>query len=241
MAWTPPLVRQWGIVSRYWCRLSSLNSFRLNKRIATWANAKANPSVKNWFYLVRSKITELNLTNYIDIGNHIAEAQLVNKVTESMMRQFTVDWIESIQRPGSLSGRGRNKLRTYCLLKKEFTPEKYCTLILPHAHRSALCKFRCGVAPIRIETGRYENLPVSDRVCHFCNVTEDECHVILDCAMYNDIRKPLLDKAIDICQTFCDKQILDKLVFLLTHPDLIRLCAKTCFLILKQRSVYLCK
>jgi hypothetical protein len=28
---------------------------------------------------------------------------------------------------------------------------------IPSRYRSAFAKFRCGVAPLRIETGRYEN------------------------------------------------------------------------------------
>ncbi|WAR30335.1 hypothetical protein MAR_032877 [Mya arenaria] len=46
---------------------------------------------------------------------------------------------------------------------------------------SALAKFRSGVAPIRLETGRYERLDndVNDRICPFCNVDiEDEMHRI---------------------------------------------------------------
>ena len=47
------------------------------------------------------------------------------------------------------------------------------------SHRSALAKFRCGVAPIRSETGRYENLSVNERFCPFClDCIEDVCHVI---------------------------------------------------------------
>lgn len=47
-------------------------------------------------------------------------------------------------------------------------------------HRSALSKFRCGVAPIHIETGRYEGLEGLDRKCPFCDNVLDESHVILD-------------------------------------------------------------
>jgi hypothetical protein len=41
-------------------------------------------------------------------------------------------------------------------------------------------KYWCGVAPIRIETGRYERLNVTDRICKICdnhdNEIEDEKH-----------------------------------------------------------------
>ncbi len=46
-------------------------------------------------------------------------------------------------------------------------------------HRSALAKYRAGVAPIRLETGRCEGLEVEDRICRICkNEIETEEHVI---------------------------------------------------------------
>ena len=72
--------------------------------------------------------------------------------------QFKTDWLNKINASNGPSGRGRNKLRTYCTFKQDYGVEKYCKYIMPKNHRSALCKFRCGVAPLRIETGRYEGL-----------------------------------------------------------------------------------
>ena len=38
------------------------------------------------------------------------------------------------------------------------------------------------MAPLRIETGRYENKNVNERVCFICHdQIEDEKHVLLDC------------------------------------------------------------
>ena len=39
-----------------------------------------------------------------------------------------------------------------------YSVENCCKMILPGRHRAAFSKFRCGVAPIRIETGLYEGL-----------------------------------------------------------------------------------
>ena len=58
---------------------------------------------------------------------------------------------------------GGNKLRTYRLFKQEFKSDPYLTCPMSKFHRSAYAKFRSGVAPIRIETGRYERLDYSDR------------------------------------------------------------------------------
>jgi hypothetical protein len=51
------------------------------------------------------------------------------------------------------------------LFKNSFETEIYCKIALPFSHRSAFAKFRCGVAPLRIETGRFENLRIEERIC----------------------------------------------------------------------------
>jgi hypothetical protein len=62
-------------------------------------------------------------------------------------------------------------------------------------YRSAFAKFRCGVAPLRIEIGRYENKYVNERVCFICHYQiEDEKHVLLDCPLYADLRESLFSE-----------------------------------------------
>ena len=109
------------------------------------------------------------------------------------------------------------------------------------SHRAAFAKFRCGVAPIRIETGRFENLDVNQRPCLFCNVVEDEIHVILDCSAYDDLRNNLFIKAVSVLPTFNVFDANEKMKFLFTNPDMIRTCAKACFKILQQRSSFFYK
>ena len=136
----------------------------------------------------------------------------------------------------SRRGNGGYKLRTYKLFKTEFKVEEYCRMLLPLKHRSAFAKFRCGVAPLKIETGRYENLVVEERICPFCSNIEDEMHVILDCSVYNDLRITLLDKASDMNPGFNDLTNSEKLKILFSERRLIRFCAKTCFNILLRRN-----
>ncbi len=62
---------------------------------------------------------------------------------------------------------------------------------------SAFAKFRCGVAPIRIETGRFEGMEEKDRICRLCdhNIIESECHVIMSCPVYNELHGELFTHA----------------------------------------------
>jgi hypothetical protein len=96
----------------------------------------------------------------------------------------------------------------------------------------------CGVAPLRIETGRYEGLDVLERKCQFCDSIEGESHVILDCFVYDDLRQSLFDKAKTVDNAFVQMSKYEQLVFLFTKTEMIRYCAKTFFNILQCRLLF---
>ena len=103
-------------------------------------------------------------------------------------------------------------------------------------HRFALAKFRCGVAPIRIETGRYEGLDLKSRTCLLCrNAIEDKKHVILHFLQYNYIRQQLFSRAATVNANFIGLNDLDILIFLFTNVEMIKPCAKTCFHMFQNR------
>ena len=99
-------------------------------------------------------------------------------------------------------GEGRNKLRSYALFKREWGFEPYLISINSYERRALLSKFRLGICPLRIETGRYESTgsskkgrPEEERVCLQCRLgkVEDEYHFLLQCPVYGDRRSYLLN------------------------------------------------
>ncbi len=99
----------------------------------------------------------------------------------------------------SNTGRGRNKLCTYRLLKHSFGTSHYLKdTHLTCAQRSAMAKMRCGVALICLETGRYEGLTEQEWICSVCDMDEieSEIHVMIFCLLYNDIRATLYEFAL---------------------------------------------
>ena len=68
-------------------------------------------------------------------------------------------------------------------------------------------KFIMEVAPLRIETGRYERLEEAQRVCFHCgDAIESEEHVFLDCPLYQQIRESWFVKLRQHIPEFTRKQ-----------------------------------
>ena len=92
-----------------------------------------------------------------------------------------------------------NKLRTYNLYKGEFEYEAYLSVIKNRDKRILTTKLRIGICPLRVETGRYENIGARkrieprERVCLVCGSgeIEDEFHFMMKCSVYNDEREGL--------------------------------------------------
>ena len=240
MGWQPVHIRQILAVSNYWIRLSHMSDTRCNKKIFLYCVNAHGPGCKNWCFRVLNNYAKIGCYNKANVNIPIVKNSFLNEVKEQSVSHFILDWNTSINSERGRSNVGGNKLRTYKLFKQSFETEPYCKIILPRSHRSAFSRFRCGVAPIRLETGRYERLSVSERVCPFCaNVVENELHVMLKCPLYNDIRQYLFEKAVSLDVNFSAFTVDNKLVYVFQTPDLIRITAKTCFLILQRRSSYL--
>lgn len=103
--------------------------------------------------------------------------------------EFLAKWRENLERHTGRNGNDRKKLRTYRTFKHEYKSERYISNVVLRMRRSACVKLRCGVAPLRLETGRYERLQLDERFCfHWANKVESEKHVLLECPLYDDLR-----------------------------------------------------
>ena len=154
-----------------------------------------------------------------------------------MTDRFISEWTREISQPFSSTGSGGNKLRLYCTFKSDFSVETYVERPTPRSHRRALAHFRCGVAPIRIETGRYDGTILSERVCSYCkDEIEDECHVLLKCPLYENERSVLLSKCHVECDNFTHFNDAQKLAYILSSPNICFIAAKTCHFILSKRK-----
>ena len=110
-------------------------------------------------YSVSQFLIANNFGHYANIAEAIPSShRFIADIENILFENFVTTWLARINSNVGPSGRGRNKLRLYKTFKQNYSVENYCKMILPVRHRAAFSKFRCGVAPIRIETGRYEGL-----------------------------------------------------------------------------------
>ena len=147
-------------------------------------------------------------------------------------------WHEKLVSDHAVRGReeGGNKLRTYRKFKKEYATEQYVSVINQKKYRSAYAKFRCGVAPIKIETCRYglQRVPVEQRLCETCHVVEDEFHVVMECTLYDDIRKDCLNHISSLIPFFV-LTIEEQFIQVMSNPKIYRSVSKAMYLNLNRR------
>ncbi len=106
--------------------------------------------------------------NELGIGFLTNENECVDKhsilatANNSLHGKTTIQWEYNLN---SEARNGSNKLRTYRTFKNTFETEMYLNKRMVFKFRKCFSMLRCGTAPLRIETGRYERLPVEQRVC----------------------------------------------------------------------------
>ena len=81
-------------------------------------------------------------------------------------------------------------------------------------------KFKCGVAPFKIETCRYglNRILVEERLGEFCQVVEDEFHVMLVCPLCKDIRSQFILQLNDVEQGFNDYTQEEQFIYVMSNP-----------------------
>ena len=186
---------------------------RINERIFSWSTSNSSTRCKNWVFKSKSHMTSLNLDVVCDENTHISKSYILKNIHEREFSVFKTNWRTELDKTDRPNG-SKSKLRSYKSFKITFDTESYILNDIPRLHRSALAKFRCGVAPIKLETGRYENLPLDERKCFICDAVESEYNVICECPLYEDLRNPLFAKAENVVPNFYALSNFEKNVYI---------------------------
>ena len=173
--WLPSTYRRWIAMIRYYNRLIKFDDNRLTKQVFIM---DYNSIKCNWSSNLKSIMQKLDL---MDSYNNRLSVNLPN-VTTKIMSYYSNLWKSEMEKVP--------KLRSYILFKMDFSCESYLQLNLKKNERALLAQLRCGILPLRIETGRYLGEPLNTRLCKLCKCQEIESeeHFILRCTLYDRIR-----------------------------------------------------
>ena len=217
-----------------------MSDTRLTKRVFKWTHQVALVNkTKNWVSRCMKYYKDIHMDHLTHIDFEFSAREVLKDMDLVLFELHEQSWYADINREGAISGEGGNKLRTYKTFKGAFDTESYVKQIMPFPFRSALAKFRCGVAPIRIETGRYgsNRIPVNERVCFYCtNEDEYEFHVLMKCPLYHDLREELMDNANGVISNFYSMSDIEKFKELLSHECIVKSTAKTLYNVLQRHK-----
>ncbi len=85
------------------------------------------------------------------------------------------------------------KLRTYEKFKENICTEDYVKHCTSRRKRSLIAQFRIGILSLHIETGRFRDKRINERVCLLCNsdAVKNELHFLCVCTTYSNYRQNL--------------------------------------------------
>ena len=89
----------------------------ISRVLFAWADDVSLKSkrVKNWNFVARKHFTDLELADYCNLSRDIDKRILNDLLMSKMFLKYTESWHINVNAVASMTGNGRNKLRTYIL------------------------------------------------------------------------------------------------------------------------------
>lgn len=206
-------------IIKYWKRLVNSDNILLKHALEVSQDIHDMNHV-SWISCVHSILKFLDLSPNFILNKKInVKKMLLSKLIAKYKSSWETNLFNDIRKDSSQ----KNKLRTYRLFKNKFGYEKYLNLE-NFKIRNTLSKFRVGMHHLEIETGRYYNIKVEDRICKLCcQETEDEIHFLLSCEKLSHIRKPFLNKILNCSGNLssCSNRDLFTWLFSCEDPEIL--------------------
>ena len=191
LGWWTMKARRDMCILRFWGKIVSGDKNALVSKVYQQRFLELKEGKKSWCGRVRALLTDLHLDQIWQdqaVGPYKDWCRLVRASIET--REVT-QWRANME--------AKPKLRLYRRLKRGLYQERYLTY-LPLWRRKYLTMMRVGTHKLRVETGRWANEPLQQRICKVCTADkiEDELHVVVECQVYATEREELLARVQDI-------------------------------------------
>ena len=136
---------------------------------------------------------------------------------ENFESEFRRHWSQRMEKSAKLS-------HFYYTFKKDFSREKYLTIISNPEQRRTMSRFRLGNHKLACETLRTvrPKIAYENRTCPKCRVeVENETHILFRCdwSVYVPIRNKFIEKVAGTVRNFESLTADDKIVYLMTQES----------------------
>ena len=178
MGWNKPIYDRYICLSKFWNRVIQMSDDRLTKQIFMYDFSTCS---KNWCSDMKKVFVKLDLEHIFHSKSLCDIEQLKTKSADLMHK----NWKAELDK--------KPKLRSFRTYKTDMKPESYVQHCYNRQLRSFLAQIRCGILPLKIETGRFKNQPLDERMCEMCHLgkVESELHFLCECPLYNNYRDTL--------------------------------------------------
>ena len=176
----------------FWTKLTDLESNKLSSYMYTimYSHYLFSPNTGQnkflWLKKIKNILIECGFSGIWDNQSYPNAKWLITATKQKLHDLFLNTWYENIQNSSSSYN--------YRIFKKSFGFENYLTQ-LPFKLRKFMIKFRTRNNKLPVEIGRWNKVPLNQRLCKLCSTDiGDEFHYLLNCKSIHEIRKKYLKR-----------------------------------------------
>ena len=165
---------------KYWLRLTQLPRTRLCRQAYEMLLQQEGIGKRNWAYNVKRILMESGFSFVWNNQGVANEPRFIANLKERLVDCFRQNWHAGLE---------SNEVYEWSFSFKDvFQQEKYLTCLTNKWHRDSLLRFRLRVLGLNTKKFWFDS-EISDALCPFCDLVEDEMHFVFFCKAYQHIRQ----------------------------------------------------
>ncbi len=168
--------KRWIEMVRLKNRFAKMKDERWPKRLVSW---DLNTGTEAWAWEIKQILTQTGCPE----DEYLTDQTNLDQLQERLLQQNRRTW--------NLESYTKTKLRTFVQIHDYESTKILVNANLDRRKRSLVAKYKAGVFPIRLETGRYKGLKEEKRLCQVCDcgAVENEIHFTFHCKPLQTVRK----------------------------------------------------
>ena len=223
--WLEPVYNTQIKMIRQYHRIIKMDNSRLTKIVLLWDQelSAQNNAITTWSSEIDNIFKNYNMGYFGENLELFPLKETIGTLKSNMKLKQTLD-LKNRCNP-------MPQLRTYIKFKDFSIKPSILQKPLSFIQRKYLSKFCVSCLELKICTGRYLQQPEAERVCKISDecltrsLVESECHFLLTCPAYDDIRQAWLSK-LDLPENFHLQTDYEKLAFLINQVDNVKQTAQ---------------